>query len=223
MTQIRRVNRTSSLAAARERWRIFGNGREVSEFWPWPGKDNVDLTAFNWPTRWSYVGVSREIRYTSDKIMPDENPAGDIEYYQHAFTVPKGGDGHGIFETAPGLGVEIFVPEGQRVDGDTFPHEPTLLRDIERRVFYESGGVQPRFPSALTFLAKADGWTFAPIDQKPNCRLEKCYEVTVENCILGCSPEGDFLAVLDGDNGFRCRAIWIGETLAVGTDGIDDG
>lgn len=201
--EVTRIANKGSVSAARERWLVFANGREKSEFWPWGDDLAIDLPQFEWPRKWKWAGTAREIRYTSDKIMPTENPSGAIVPYQHDFR-----------KLEPF--VDVFVPEYEDLD---FAKE-CLLRDIERRSQEEGG--EPRFPKELSFLAKVDGWTLAPPDEVATCSLKKCFEAKTENCVLCASPEGDMLAVLDGEEGFRVKAVFVGLTLKVGNEGVDD-
>lgn len=198
----RKANK-GSIGAARERWLVFANGKEKSEFWPWGDDLAVDLPKFEWPRKWQWAGTAREIRYTSDKIMPDENPSGSVIAYQHDFR-----------RVEPF--VDVYYPAYEDVD---FAEE-CLLRDVMRRSHEKNGA--PRFPEELAFLAKVDGWTLAPPDESPTCSLKKCMEAKTENCVLCASPEGDLLAVLDGEEGFRVKAVFVGPTLKVEEEGVSD-
>jgi len=202
--EVTRTANKGSVSAAKERWLVFANGREKSEFWPWGNDLAVDLPKFEWPRKWKWIGNAREIRYTSDKIMPRENPSGSIVAYQHDF--------NRLIEPF----VDVYVPAYEDLDYA----KACLLREIERRSQKEEG--KPQFPEELSFLAKADGWTVSPPDASPACSLAKCYEAKANNCVLCASPEGDLLAVLDGEEGFRVKAVFVGPTLKVEDSGIDD-
>lgn len=199
----RRQNRSTSEAQrAARRWAIFSNGREGSRQWPWGEDLRVELPAFEWPTRWDYLGAAREVLYTSDKIMP-ENPEGNVIGYHHQFTRAE-------------PMVEVFAPRG------LFPFgEDVLTREIRRSTFAKGKG--PQFPGELAFLAKLDGLSVSPPGIRAPCSQEKAKAVLEEDCeraILCASPEGDMLVALDGDDEFNVALVWVGPTLRVGSDGI---
>lgn len=199
----RRPNRAAGEAArAARRWAIFSNGKEQSKQWPWGADTRIELPAFEWPTKWDYLGAAREVLYTSDKIMP-ENPEGKTIGYHHEFTRAE-------------PMVEVFAPEG------LFPFgEDVLTREIRRQTFVKGKG--PQFPGELAFLAKLDGLSVSPPGIRAPCSPAKAKAILEENCrhsILCASPEGDMLVALDGDDEFNVAIVWVGPTLRVGPDGI---
>lgn len=201
--------------AAFDRWLVFANGKEKSDQWPWGDDTRVELPNFKWPTKWDYAGVIREIRYTSDKVMP-ENPEGEHEEYIHDFASEerrKHPEEYKFRRLEPF--VEVFTPAGRCEYGD-----PATLDEINRKTYRT--GHQARFPAELTFLAQCDGWSVCPPGVRCPCGPTKAVEAHVKNCILCCSPEGDMLVVIDLGRAGQVAMVAVGPSLEVIADGITD-
>lgn len=210
-----RIANKGAAQAAFDRWLIFSNGKEKSDQWPWGDNTRVELPTFKWPTKWDYAGVIREIRYTSDKVMP-ENPSGDLEEYIHDFASEELRK-HPTTYSARRLEpfVEVFTPAGRCPYGD-----PATLNEINRKSF--RAGKAARFPDELAFLAKCDGWSVSPPGVLPTCGPSKAVEAHVKNCLLCASPEGDMLVVIDLGRAGQVAMVAYGPTLKVEESGIDD-
>lgn len=216
MTRRVRNRGMSETEAARRRAMIFSNGRKESAQWRWKGKPSVELNV-NWPRQWDYAGVAREIRYTSDKIMP-ENPQGEVEEYIHDTAIGQGLEsGSSTFRRAEPF-VEVYTPRGACDFGD-----PANVSEINRRSHAKNGA--PRFPTDLAFLAECDGWSICPPNVRAPCGPSKAIEAIVKDCMLCCSPEGDMLVIFDMRDkrgGVSVATVWVGPSLVVGKDGLDD-
>jgi hypothetical protein len=186
---------------ARDRWLIFSNGLEQSRFWPWGTDLTVELETFDWPSEWDRAGIAREIRYDSDKMLPDKHDDSVVPYLHDFRRLPPY--------------VDVFVPRGMGEQSA----EPVERASLTRRSFEEG---RPRFPTQLAFLAKCTGWSMCPPGRGRACRLDHAVEAHLQNCVLMASPEGDMLVVLDGDDRYKCAAVMLGPTLVVERDGIDD-
>lgn len=213
--RLRTRNRGSAGQDAFDRWLIFSNGKEKSAFWPWGEHTRIELPSFEWPRVWDYAGVIREIRYASDKCMP-ENPSGDNEEYIHDFLpeeIRKRPQVYKARRLEPF--VEVFTPRGECQFA-----EPATLDEIARKAVYRG---EPRFPKEIAFLGQCDGWSLCPPGVRCPCGPSKAVEAEVKGCILCCSPEGDMLVVLDGLRRWKVAAVMVGPKLTVGRDGISDG
>lgn len=214
MRRARNRGSMSEREAAHRRAMIFSNGRAESAQWPWPGKRDVELSDIDWPRQWEYCGVAREIRYTSDKIMPVDNPTGQVEEYLHDTAIGQGlSNGPHTFRRLEPF-VEVYAPRGNCPVG-----EPANVVEINRKSFAK--GNQPRFPEHLAFLAQCDGWSISPPGVRAPCGPKKAYEAIIRDCILCCSPEGDMLVIVDLAER-EIVSVWVGPTLSVGQEGIDD-
>lgn len=181
--------------AAQHRWLIFSNGLERSCFWPF---DDIgtELRDFRWPKAWEYGGIALEIRYDSDKMLPDKHDD-SIVGYMHEFESGK---------------VGVYYPKGIIDFGQPCP-------GIPRR---KGRGM----PASMAFLARAEGWALAPPGvawrRYEDFDLDEAVEAHCDDTILMASPEGDMLIVLDGENDWCPKAVFVGPGLVVERDGIDD-
>jgi hypothetical protein len=188
------------MSDARKRWLVFSNGLERSTFWPF-----AELTARvdpQWPERWEHIGVAREIRYDSDKMLPDKRDD-DIVPYMHDFRRKE-------------PFVRVYQPVGGRADFG----EPVATTSIRRRSMAKG---RPRFPrNQIAFLAPVEGYSVSPPDESPLCTLANACEAHLTDCYVFASPEGDMLIVLDRSREWSLVSIFVGPTLRVEREGISD-